>query len=892
MAQGYTQRWRRWVGLFCILGLVATACSANEPGDDPVPLFTPAQPTAMPTPTLAAQVNAGAANGSGTAAPAPVDAATATVPPTAAATATPILPPEESLAQGDRALYEGNSALAVEAYRAALANPAGLSDEFRQTVQLQLARAYLAEARYQDAAGVLNQFLAARASQGDPGSQGSEAYYLLGQAYAGLGSHDAAVGAYQSYLAANPHMTAYVQPRLAEQYLAQEDTAAAIAAYEAALTGSSERLYEIGLRQTLADLYLAGENYAAAVEQFDAIYALARTDNTRGQMTYQAGRAALLGGDSETGYARYLRGVNEYPRVYESYLGLVELVNAGVAVDAFQRGVVDYYAGAYQPALEVFQAYIAANQGSYRPEAHLYRAWSHENLGNLDAALAELEAYAAYGQVTATPPPPTGTRSLDENPPQLIGTPSSSGTPAATVTPTQVATPIPSPSPVPVAGPYEAAALIERADMLRRAGRAGEALADYERYLATFPAGEGAAHALLALAGLQEDAGDMAAAVAALLALADGYPAYEPLPEALFRAGMRAYEAGDLPTAQLLWQRAADQYPAGTYGAASFVWLLRTVPAESVGPIATAVLSNTRQTGYYALRARELVAGQRAYQPPAGYQFEFDDAAAQAETEDWLRSWLPASAAATVTSTLSSAIMQDGRFARGQALWQLGQWAEARGEFESLRADYAGDAVASYQLALFFRDMGLYRSSIGAAASILALSGQTVFDVPSLIGRLNYPAYYADLVLPLAEQYGYDPLLQFALVRQESLFESFVASYVGAQGLSQVMPATGDYIAGRLNWPNYETADLYRPFVGLAFGAFYIGQQMGLFNNNAYVALSAYNAGPGNAARWYEIAGDDVDRYLETVDFAETRLYIERIYEGYWYYRHLYGQDE
>ena len=227
---------------------------------------------------------------------------------------------------------------------------------------------------------------------------------------------------------------------------------------------------------------------------------------------------------------------------------------------------------------------------------------------------------------------------------------------------------------------------------------------------------------------------------------------------------------------------------------------------------------------------------------------------------------------------------------RGELLWRLGLYEDGKRELEALRQDYARDAVASYQLALRFRDIGIYRSSIIAADSVLLLSGQSVFEAPRLIGRLSYPVYYSDIILSLAENYGYDPLLQFALVRQESLYESFIASHAGAQGLSQVMPATGEYIAQRLGLTDYENQDLYRPRMGLVFGAYYLQEQLNTFDGDIPAALSAYNAGPGNAARWHAAAGDDLDLYLETVNFSETRTYIQRIYSGYVIYRYLYTE--
>jgi len=73
---------------------------------------------------------------------------------------------------------------------------------------------------------------------------------------------------------------------------------------------------------------------------------------------------------------------------------------------------------------------------------------------------------------------------------------------------------------------------------------------------------------------------------------------------------------------------------------------------------------------------------------------------------------------------------------------------------------------------------------------------------------------------------GLDPLLVLALIRQESLFESLATSHAAAHGLMQVIPATGAQIAAELGWPpGYGTGDLYRPYVSLRFGTYYLAQQ-------------------------------------------------------------------
>src|SRR5690606_32231197 len=41
--------------------------------------------------------------------------------------------------------------------------------------------------------------------------------------------------------------------------------------------------------------------------------------------------------------------------------------------------------------------------------------------------------------------------------------------------------------------------------------------------------------------------------------------------------------------------------------------------------------------GYYSLRADDLLNGREPFAPPSAYQFEFDEGAALAEAEQWLR---------------------------------------------------------------------------------------------------------------------------------------------------------------------------------------------------------------------------------------------------------------
>jgi soluble lytic murein transglycosylase len=127
------------------------------------------------------------------------------------------------------------------------------------------------------------------------------------------------------------------------------------------------------------------------------------------------------------------------------------------------------------------------------------------------------------------------------------------------------------------------------------------------------------------------------------------------------------------------------------------------------------------------------------------------------------------------------------------------------------------------------------------------------------------------------------------VTRQESLFEGFATSYASARGLMQVMPATGQEVAERIGWPEgFTPDDLYRPMISVRLGTAYLAQQRDLFDGDLVAALAPYNAGPGNALAWKQLAEDDPDLFLEVIRLNQPHIYIRTIHEVYDIYRNLY----
>lgn len=780
-----------------------------QPGITPLPTDVPstATPTVSPSPTLS---------------------------PTPTETATPTPMPAQWLDQANLYLHNQQYDLAITAYQASLTGEITL--EQQQQALYGLGKAFMETGQQVEAAQTFNQYLS-QAAAPDPLSPAAAgtfqhpqaAAFWLAELYRQQGDCPAAIGSYQVYLDANPEMGAYILPIIADCYLLLEDRVAALTALEAASQNNAHRLTLVPLHNRLATLYLEDGNFPEAVRHYDAILNIAITEQTKGQTLFLAGAAELRAGNPEAAHKRFLQAIQEYPRSADSYQALLFLVEAEVPIDDFQRGLVDYYAAAYLPAITAFEQHIAHNLETYRAETHLFLAWCYEGIGDLPNALNQLDKYAQI---------------------------------------------------------FPPRALIEKAKLYQSFADLPNAIDSYLTYLSSYPDGEEATLAAWAAAQLTEQSGDTITAISRYQEMATNYSWHTDAPEALFHAGWLAWQMEDVVTAQAIWSEVVESFPQTEYAAAALLWLIRILPADSLN-LDSFRLRAQSLTGnsYYVLRAKEIAQGLSPFVPAQSLLLP-DPTSGQTEAENWLGSWYGSSGDLTQLSPL---LLRDETFQRAAKLWELGFYAPAQNEFDNLRATYQKDGLLTYQLAVWLGNAGIYRESILAAFTVYDLSGQQLFDLPPHLLHLLYPTYYADLILPLAQQHGYDSLLQFALIRQESLFNSFATSSAVAQGLSQVIPDTGAYIAQKLNWTNYQNSDLYKPYIGLTFGAYYLAEQLHTFDNNVPAALSAYNAGPGNALRWYNQAGNDLDTYLETVDFAETRLYIERIYIGYTLYQQLYS---
>jgi soluble lytic murein transglycosylase-like protein len=115
------------------------------------------------------------------------------------------------------------------------------------------------------------------------------------------------------------------------------------------------------------------------------------------------------------------------------------------------------------------------------------------------------------------------------------------------------------------------------------------------------------------------------------------------------------------------------------------------------------------------------------------------------------------------------------------------------------------------------------------------------------------PATLAELVDNAARKYGLPPEFVRAVVAVESAYQANAISPKGAIGLMQLMPATARGLG----------ADPKIPEQNVDAGTRYLRDLLVKYDNRAYHALAAYNAGPGA-----------VDKYHGVPPYRETQNYI------------------
>ncbi len=782
------------------------------------------------------------------AAPAPPTPAPSPVPPTALAPTavpsptptplpTPTSIPRARVESGDKALFNGDWETALSEFQTAYKNTT--DSEIRAAALLGTAQARWMERNLYETALVLEKLLA----EYPDFAHKAQAYFLQAQVATAQEHPEQAAEAYTKYLELRPGLIdAYILDLRGDARFAAKDYPAAVKDFEAALLRPSH-LDETFLRLKLARSYALAGDSPTALTLYDDLYGRNSDENTRALIDLRKNEIYTTLGQGEQATAACQDAVQNYPTSYNTYACLTILVDAGIPVDELQRGIIDYYAKQYGPALAALDRYLQGNP-SDPATAQYYYALTLRKQGEYAGAVQRWDKVIQDDKDHAL---------WDDA--------------------------------------WEQKAYTLWHDM----DQYPQAVQTLLQFVEKYPVHGRAAEFLFDAASIAEQDDQIKQAAELWERVAREYPGDERSGRALFLTGITQYRLKEYPLALDAFQRYLAQ--AGTLydRAAAQFWSGKAQLGLGDAAAARAAWEKAAEidpTGYYSERARDLLYQRPAFDAPLSYDITLDPINERTRAEAWMRSTfsLPEG---TNLSTAGS-LAENPAIQRGAELWQLGLYDDARAEFESVRLSAQLDPALSYQLANYLIAMNVYRPGVLTTRQVLDIAGMddaATLNAPVYFNHIRFGTYYSDLIIPLAKKYGFHPIFLFSVVRQESLFDATVRSSAGANGLMQIIPATGEDIARDLGWPeNYATEDLVRPLVNLTLGTDYLATQRDRFNGDLFAALAAYNGGPTNADRWLQLAPDDPDLFLEVIRFVETRDYIRRVYELYSIYRWLYDR--
>lgn len=785
--------------LLLVLSALFAACSTDSSSPPtPIPTLTPTpipEPTEMPTPVFSS----------------------------------------DPFKDGMIARRNGDYARAAAAFQLVLnSNP---TPDLLSEAQFRLGEADWLKNDFARAVLVLNAYLQAYPN----GAHAPEAHYFLADAYRAQKDFANALAHLRLYRDQSPTLVGDTDAAIGDVMVAAGDFANALVQYDRALqdaTLSASARINILLRA--ADVHSGRAQPALAAARYDAALALASDARMRADLYLRAGEAYAAARMLDPAVGRWNTAITQYPDQPGAYQALIDLVNRGAAVDDFQRGLVDYFAGAYDAAIAAFQRYLQ-NDSARAGDAQFYIASSYARKG------APSQAIAAYDGVIRA-------LSKDKRVPD---------------------------------------AYLGKAAAYGVIGQVDEAVAVYKKFASLYPDDARADDALWRAALLLDRVKRYGDAADVYEQMRAKYPGREHAVDALFAAGLDEYRTKDFKTASTRWQALVKDYPQFPAVARGLFWLGKTAKARGQeetaknywAQAAASRDASLPERSYYAWRAASLLppaktnSDSRRYDPA---RYSMDNPADRAEFEKWLAGWAKSSAA---LGTLDAATRDDLRFRRGAELLRLDRTVDARREFVPLVAAKQADALALYALTLYLRDNNLFSLSIDCAERIARLASNAgAPDAPRWLWMLRYPTFYGDLVVAEAQTNQIAPLLYFALIRQESSFNPWSTSSSDARGLAQIIPSTGREIAQKLGARTFALDQLYLPFVSVKFGVWYFAQELKKFDEPIY-ALAAYNAGSGRVANWQR---PDLDLAVEEIDLSETSAYVRIVYSNWRQYQEIY----
>jgi soluble lytic murein transglycosylase-like protein len=339
--------------------------------------------------------------------------------------------------------------------------------------------------------------------------------------------------------------------------------------------------------------------------------------------------------------------------------------------------------------------------------------------------------------------------------------------------------------------------------------------------------------------------------------------------ENIWTLGWTYFRAGREDDALRTFARYATQFPDGDYVSNSLFWAAKIHERRGNREARDAAfreLESLYPYGYFSFRARQIMGEPILAPNEVANGNVFPDVDAQL------------------------AAANEPRIDSVRELAWLGLYREATREMKSVAAAYPTNLGMQFMLA----DLYVQGGEPFSANNVLQRKFRPFVrhggsNVPHRFWEILFPLNYWDTIRTESEKRQIDPYLMASIIRQESGFEPATVSNADAIGIMQIMPAEAASIANAAGLPPPTREQLFDPSVNIAIGVAEYSQKLAAEHGNHILAIAAYNAGEEPVGRWIaQTPIDDEDLFVESIPFAETRLYVKTVSRNRYEYRRIY----
>ncbi len=336
-----------------------------------------------------------------------------------------------------------------------------------------------------------------------------------------------------------------------------------------------------------------------------------------------------------------------------------------------------------------------------------------------------------------------------------------------------------------------------------------------------------------------------------------------------WKAAWLTYRMGRVPDARKAFEEQIELFPTGQETASALYWRARMAEQEGDNQLARAWYAKCAQrfrSYYYGV-----LAGKRLAKLPRPKPDE-------TPLDDTRLSKIPPATPPSEEAKQITAPADDLRVEKSKLLTNAGLVDFAVRELQSEDGGQ-GANWATLEIARVYTTSGQYHRALQfLKRSIPNYYSLEITQLPRAYWEFLFPTpYWADLRRNAAAN-GLSPYLVASLIRQESEFNPAAISHANAYGLMQLLPTVGKGMARELKVRGYSTDRLLDPAMNLQLGTRYFKEMVNEYNGTVEYALAAYNAGTNRVADWQQNGPyRDIEEFVESIPFTETREYVQAI---------------